>query len=205
MSRPVLISCFSSISSNFTFIFDSRTDILSLTSCTLRSTAAKPFSNVEHLSEKFWSIAFSCLSKLLNYDSRLIKRVEFCSIGTNTLSSFDVNWSFLATTSKFYPNIHLSLRPVPHDPSLPVPLDPKDALASLADEMVLDEDCNLALSDSTGSEYELGKKLKPILFSQEQLNDLIRDLALSKQKAELFASRLQENNLLQKDELVSHF
>ena len=47
--------------------------------------------------------------------------------------------------------------------------------------------------------------MKPILFSPEQLNDLIRDLALSKQKAELLASRLQENNLLQKDVLVSHY
>ena len=49
------------------------------------------------------------------------------------------------------------------------------------------------------------EKFKPILFSQEQLNDLIRDLALSKQKAELFASRLRENNLLQQHVLVSHY
>ena len=71
--------------------------------------------------------------------------------------------------------------------------------------MVFDEDSNPALSDSTGSEYEPEEKWKPILFSQEQLNDLIRDLALFKQKAELLASRLRENNLLQKDVLVSHY
>ena len=34
---------------------------------------------------------------------------------------------------------------------------------------------------------------------------MIRDLALSKQKAQLLASRLRENNLLQKDVLVSHY
>ena len=84
------------------------------------------------------------------------------------------------------------------------PLPPQDGLASLADKEVFDEDSNLAPSDSTGSEYEPEGKLKPILFSQEQLNDLIRDLALSKQKAELLASRLQKNNLLQKDVLFSH-
>ena len=42
-------------------------------------------------------------------------------------------------------------------------------------------------------------------FSQERLNDFIRDLALSKQKAELFASRLQEKNLLHADVVVTHY
>ena len=104
-----------------------------------------------------------------------------------------------------YPNTDSALRPVPHEPSMPAPLPPEDELASLADKVVFDEDSNLSPSDSTGSEYEPQEKLKPILFSQEQLSDLIRDLALSKQKVELLASRLQENNLLQKDVLVSHY
>ena len=71
--------------------------------------------------------------------------------------------------------------------------------------MDFDEESNPAPSDSTGFEYKPEEKLKPILFSQKQLNDLIRDLALSKQKAELLPSRLQENNLLQMDVLVSHY
>ena len=33
------------------------------------------------------------------------------------------------------------------------------------------------------------------LLSQADLNDLVRDLALSKEKAELLTSRLQQNNL----------
>ena len=70
---------------------------------------------------------------------------------------------------------------------------------------MFDKDSNLAPSDSIGSEYEPQKQLKPILFSQEQLNDLIRDLTLSEHKAELLESRLQENNLLQKNVLVSHY
>ena len=82
---------------------------------------------------------------------------------------------------------------------MPAPLPPEDELDSLADEVVFHKDGSSAPSDSTGSEYEPEKNLKPILFFQEQLNDLIRDLALSKQKAELLTLRLQENNLLQKD------
>ena len=72
------------------------------------------------------------------------------------------------------PKIDSALRPVPHDPSMPAPLPLEDRLANLADEVVFDEDSNLAPSDSTGSEYEPEEKLKPILFSQEQLNDLMR-------------------------------
>ena len=88
---------------------------------------------------------------------------------------------------------------------MPAPLPPKDGLASLADKVVFDEDSNLASCDSTGSEYKPKEKLKPILVFQEQLNDFIGDLALSNQRVELFASRLQENNILQKDVLVSHY
>ena len=102
-----------------------------------------------------------------------------------------------------YPNMDSPLRPVPHDPSMPAPVPLEDALASLSDEAVFDDGHSSGPSDSTGSEYEPEENLKPILFSQEQLNDLIGDLALSKQKSELLASRLQENNLLQKDVLVS--
>ena len=69
--------------------------------------------------------------------------------------------------------------------------------------MIFDKGSNLAPSNLIDSEYEPEEKLKPILFSQKQLNDLIGDLALFKQKAKLLASQLQENNLLQKDLLVS--
>ena len=88
---------------------------------------------------------------------------------------------------------------------MPASLPPKHEHASLADKVVFDEDTSSASRDSAGFEYEQEENLKPILFSQEQLNDLKRDLALSKQKAELLASRLQENNLLQKDVLVSYY
>ena len=44
-----------------------------------------------------------------------------------------------------------------------------------------------------------------ILFSQKYLNDLIRDLCLSKEKAELLASRLKERNMVEKDVKVRYY
>ena len=103
-----------------------------------------------------------------------------------------------------YPNLDSALKPVPHNPSMPAPIPPEDGLASLADEVVFDEVTSSASSDATGSEYEPEENLKSILFSQEQLNDLVRDPTLSKQKAELLASRLHEK-CTAKDVLVSHY
>ena len=88
---------------------------------------------------------------------------------------------------------------------MPATLPPEDGLASLADEVVFGEDSNFAPSDSIGSEYEPEENLKPILFSYAQLNDLLKNLALSRQKVELLGSRLQENSLLQKNVLVSNY
>ena len=45
----------------------------------------------------------------------------------------------------------------------------------------------------------------PELFSQTELNDLVRDLGLSKKAAEVLASRLQEKHLLDDSAKVSHF
>src|SRR5207244_12129083 len=45
----------------------------------------------------------------------------------------------------------------------------------------------------------------PQTSSQEELNDLMRDVALSKEKAELLASRLKQKHLLKKNVLVSQY
>ena len=93
-----------------------------------------------------------------------------------------------------YPNLDSARRPVPHDNFMPAPIPPKNGLDTLADKVGedYDEENIPAPKDSTDSEYDPEESLKPILFSQKCLNNLIRDLALSKQKAELLASRLQE-------------
>ena len=46
--------------------------------------------------------------------------------------------------------------------------------------------------------------LEFIFFDQAELNDLIRDLNLSKDKVELLGSRLKEKNLLNKKVIISY-
>lgn len=46
---------------------------------------------------------------------------------------------------------------------------------------------------------------EPHLLSQEDLNDLVRDLSLSKEKAELLGSRLKKWNLLRQGTKISVF
>ena len=64
-------------------------------------------------------------------------------------------------------------------------------------------------SDEPGSQEDLYEQpktdKKPILITQCKLNDLVRDLSLTKQQSELLASRLQEWNLLDEDARVSIF
>ena len=45
----------------------------------------------------------------------------------------------------------------------------------------------------------------PHLISQIKLDDLVRDLSLSKEKSELLVSTLKEWNLLERGATVSHF
>ncbi|KAI6653849.1 hypothetical protein LOD99_3351 [Oopsacas minuta] len=93
-----------------------------------------------------------------------------------------------------YPNLESAIRPVPHCSDLPVPIfteflglyDDEDGANS---DEVNDHDC----------EYDVdfqGPSSEPSLFNQAELNDLIRDLDLSKESSELLASRLKEKNLL---------
>src|ERR1700755_180262 len=93
-----------------------------------------------------------------------------------------------------YPRIPSAILTVAHSEEIPVPIftklpkiDYTDLYSpSSSDEedttdifQPCDEDCN-----------------KPILFTQSALNDLVRDLYLPKESAELLASRLQENRML---------
>ena len=90
-----------------------------------------------------------------------------------------------------YPNLQSAIRPVEHSKDLPVPKPPDQEMWSSGSE-------NEHSSDETEELYDSESKSKPILFSQEALNDLCRDLYLTKDKSELLASRLKERNLLRK-------
>ena len=107
-----------------------------------------------------------------------------------------------------YPNISSALRPVPHGEGLPVP-EPPDSFSLESDEEQQED-------ESTETETELAISLQdpdflpssssePHFITQAELNDLVRDLQLPKNKAELLGSRLQQWNLLDRGVKVSVF
>ncbi len=69
--------------------------------------------------------------------------------------------------------------------------------------MLLEESASALVNETTV--YEPAELMEPQLYDQARLNDLVRDLRLSKDDAELLASRLQENNLLDNSARVSYF
>ena len=81
------------------------------------------------------------------------------------------------------------MRPVEHSKELLIPKPPNQEMWSSSSG---DEHC----SDETVELFHSVSKNKLIPFSQEALNDLCRDLYLTKDKSELLASRLKERNLL---------
>jgi hypothetical protein len=87
-----------------------------------------------------------------------------------------------------YPNFPSALRPIVRGPEVPVP-QPTEIL----------EDASTNSSDSGGDDEEFQCDTEsqiPQLFTQSALNDVIRDLGLPKEKAELLGSRLKKKNLL---------
>ncbi len=90
-----------------------------------------------------------------------------------------------------YRNLASAIRPVPHSEELPVPICsvlPQITLASTEEHS--------SPEDDTRDQDFLVEAL-PQLFSQVELNDLVRDMNLPKNSAELLASRLKEKNLLE--------
>ena len=93
-----------------------------------------------------------------------------------------------------YPNLKSAIRPVPHGANVPVPIpsspphsESESSEVGGTSEAETDEIFDEELSDA------------PQLFSQAELNDLTRDLNLSKDASQILASRLKEKNLLQKN------
>ncbi|KAJ8665509.1 hypothetical protein QAD02_007171 [Eretmocerus hayati] len=94
--------------------------------------------------------------------------------------------------SIIYPECRSSRRPVPHTPNLPIPPTPWRC------EENMNEDCDsgidiIDLNDFDGYTDETPG---PRLIDQKSSNDFVRDLGLTKQKAELCSSRLQERGML---------
>lgn len=97
-----------------------------------------------------------------------------------------------------YPNLPSARRTVAHCEEIPV-----SALTQLPH---IDDDDEATTSDNVGdTDQEYKTQDGPQPFSQCELNDLVRDLSLSKTSCELLASRFKEKNLLSEDARITFF
>lgn len=96
-----------------------------------------------------------------------------------------------------YPNLPSAIRPVPHSEHLHPPLPPSSQLETendSDDELMLDESRDEHDIYTAEEQHNI-----PEAFTQSELNDLVRDLYLSKEKAEILGSRLKGKHLLAAD------
>ncbi|XP_042236316.1 uncharacterized protein LOC121875729 [Homarus americanus] len=88
-----------------------------------------------------------------------------------------------------YPDVPSAIKPVPHGPGIPIPTPPENYR-----DMILDDDHDIdediEETDASSTYLPTASAKEPIPFSQAELNDLTRDLCLSKESAQLLGSRL---------------
>lgn len=110
-----------------------------------------------------------------------------------------------------YPDCSSATKPVLHGDQYPIPITPnqkvkdkvteKDSKNSKKEAAILKEEKS-TLKDP---DYIPESSDEPHLLNQSELSDLIRDLNLTKQRAELLASRLKQWNLLKDETKVSFY
>jgi len=104
--------------------------------------------------------------------------------------------SFTGVTAKAkhtvqYPNLPSAMRPVPHSAELPMPKPPTNITVS--DLESSNEDVGQANNNMDCDPIYAGvcSSNEPHLLTQGDLNDIVRDLNLSKKQAELLGPRLK--------------
>jgi len=100
-----------------------------------------------------------------------------------------------------YPNIPSALRPVPHGEGISIPEPLKEFTINSGDDEGESTSGSPELPASTEPQVSHGRSSapQPHIVTQDKLNDLVRDLELSKSKAELLGSRLKQWNLLEEN------
>jgi hypothetical protein len=95
-----------------------------------------------------------------------------------------------------YPNISSAIQPVRHTEDFPVPVPPQQYILDSDDEPTENQE-KTPHSSTTDADFTADLQFNEFhRNTQEELNDLIRDLDLPKSKAELLGSRLQQWNFL---------
>lgn len=98
-----------------------------------------------------------------------------------------------------YPDLDSARRPVSHSDEMPIPTFHQ--LPELCEDENFPSDRSSDANESD-SDYE-GTSSVPQRFNQNELNDLTRDLNLSKKASELLASRLNDKNLLEPETKIT--
>jgi hypothetical protein len=95
-----------------------------------------------------------------------------------------------------YPNLTSAVRPIPHDDNLPVQEPPENGLAFL-DQMECENGSSPAATQHSSDDLYTPEEMtsEPKRFNQQELSDIIRNVSLSKDEAELLAYGLKEINL----------
>ena len=99
-----------------------------------------------------------------------------------------------------------AIRPVPHTEDLRVPAPLQQDILDSDDEPTETREKTPQPSTSTDADFTADHQSNEFhRVTQEELNDLIRDIDLPKRKAELLGSRLQQWNLLKGNIRISMF
>jgi hypothetical protein len=86
------------------------------------------------------------------------------------------------------PNVPPALRSFVYGPEVPA-LQPTEIL-----EVASTNSADAGGDDDDDDEFQCHTECRSTTFTQSELNDIIRNLGLPKEEAELLGSRLQENN-----------
>src|SRR6218665_695858 len=102
-----------------------------------------------------------------------------------------------------YPDIPSSIALVPHCPELPVPTPPKRDQPSSGDSSKSDSEEDKNYWRSRLRFHRCVEERRPYFPNQKDVNDLIRDLGLTKFNAELLISRFKQWNFLDENVQVT--
>jgi hypothetical protein len=98
----------------------------------------------------------------------------------------------------------VTIRPVLHTEDLPVPVPPQQHILDSDDEPTESREKTPQPSTSTDADFIADIQFNEFhRITQQELNDLVRDLDLPKSKAELLRSRLQQWNFLKENVRIS--
>jgi len=133
----------------------------------------------------------------LKFNSKAI--FGFSTLNWRVINCF--GYGYILCVDQFIPS---AIWPVPHTEDLPAPVPLQQYILDSGDEPTEKREKTPQLSTSTDTDVTADLQSKEFnRITQEELNDLIRDLHLPKCKAELLGSRLQQWNLLKENVWIS--